>query len=130
MGEAILTFVPTLYIEPFGGVAVEAMMTGCPVLTTDWGAFSENVLHGITGFKCHTLDDFLWSAKHIEEIDRIDCRNWALKNFSMERVRHMYNHYFKQLYNLWYAGSGSGWYKVMPGHDVPVYRDWLRRYFP
>jgi len=49
MGKAKLAFVPTYYIEPFRGVAVELQMCGTPVITSDWGAFVETVLHGVTG---------------------------------------------------------------------------------
>lgn len=43
MAGAIATLVPTLNVEPFGGVAVESMMAGTPAVTTDWGAFTETV---------------------------------------------------------------------------------------
>lgn len=39
MGGAIATFVPTTYIEPFGGVSVESMFCGTPVVASDFGAF-------------------------------------------------------------------------------------------
>ena len=62
--NAIATFVPTTYIEPFGAVAIESQMAGTPAITTDFGAFPETVEHGKTGFRCHTLDHFLFAARN------------------------------------------------------------------
>lgn len=120
MGNARAVFVPTLYVEPFGGVAVEAQMCGTPVITSDWGAFTETVLHGITGYRCRTLDDFVWSAKNISNISREKCREWAISNYSVNRVAKMYDEYFHKIMTLW----DEGWYKDNPERTE---LDWLKR---
>lgn len=93
-------FVPTVYIEPFGGVAVEGMMSGTPVITSDFGVFSETVLHGHTGYRCRTMDEFFWAAKNIDNINPLDCRNWAFKNYSLSKIVMMYEEYFQSILNL------------------------------
>jgi glycosyltransferase involved in cell wall biosynthesis len=122
MGGAKAVFVPTYYIEPFGGVAVEAMMCGTPVITTDWGAMSETVLHGKTGFRCRTFDDFVWAAQNIDQIRPEDCHKWAIENYSMDRVGKMYQEYFVKLQDLY----GEGWYEAHPERKQ---LDWLRRFY-
>jgi glycosyltransferase involved in cell wall biosynthesis len=124
MGKARAVFVPTTYIEPFGGVAVEAQMCGTPVVTTDWGVFSETVVHGVTGWRCRTFDDFVWAATSgVDQIDPAACREWAVRNYSMDRVRWMYQEYFGKLYDLW----GKGWYER---HPERAGLDWLTKYHP
>ncbi len=82
------------FAEPFCGVHVEAMMSGTPVITADWGAFTEFNVHGVTGFRCRTLDQMVESARRIDEIDNEMCRKWAVDNFSIERVADMYEAFF------------------------------------
>jgi len=122
LGKAYAVMVPTTYIEPFGGVAVEAMLCGTPVITTDWGAFPETVLHGITGYRCRTMDDFVWAAGNIHRIDKKACRKWA-ENYSMERISRMYEEYFFKLQDLF----RDGWYQVNDGRKQ---LDWLEKTLP
>jgi glycosyltransferase involved in cell wall biosynthesis len=106
MGEATALLCPTLYIEPFGGVAVEAQLCGTPVLTTDWGAFTETVQQGVSGFRCHTLADFAWAARQASKLDRKRIRERAIALYSTETVSKEYELYFERLLGLW----GDGWY--------------------
>lgn len=120
MGGAIALLAPTLYIEPFGGVAVEAQLCGTPVITTDWGAFPETVEHGMSGFRCRTMDDFLFSIGACGKLDRASIRARAVKLYSMDTAREMYREYFGKLDDI----RRDGWYQR---HPERTSLDWLRR---
>lgn len=96
---------PTYYLEPFGGVNVEAQLCGTPVITTDWGAFPETVVHGVTGYRCRTFEEFCWAVNHVDAIQPEACRTWAAANYSMERVGHMYEEYFHRIEGLFEEGG-------------------------
>jgi glycosyltransferase involved in cell wall biosynthesis len=70
---------PTQYIEPFGYTMMEAMMCGCPVISTDYGSFSEHIVQGFNGFRCRTPADFRNAVRNIGQIDRANCRAYAEK---------------------------------------------------
>lgn len=110
MGEARALLVPTSYIEPFGAVAVEAQLVGTPVVATDWGAFTETVDHGRTGYRFSTL------AQGVEAVEK--CANWelglspseiranALRRWSLESIGPLYEEWLERIDGLW----GDGWY--------------------
>jgi len=106
MSKAKCLFVPTYYIEPFGGVNVEAQMCGTPIISTDFGVFTETVLQGITGYRCSTMAEFKWALENIRNIKPENCREWAVNNFSLGIIGERYQHYFERLYDLW---DTKGW---------------------
>lgn len=108
MSRAKAVFVCTYYLEPFGGVSIEPMFCGTPVITTDWGAFPENIIHGSVGYRARTLGEAVWAAQNLGKLKSpAKIREYAMKNFSLERVKYLYQAYFEQLYTLW---DENGWY--------------------
>jgi glycosyltransferase involved in cell wall biosynthesis len=108
MGGAIATFAPTLYIEPYGYVVIEAQMCGTPTITTDWGGFIENNVHGVTGYRCRTLQDFANAVENVKTLDRKKIRKHAVDNYTLDVVGKKYQKYFERLTTLW----DKGWYTL------------------
>ncbi len=123
LGGAKAVLMPTYYLEPFGGVNVEAQLCGTPVITSDWGAFPETVLHGVTGFRCRVFEEFCYAVNNIEMIEPENCREWASSNYSLERVGRMYEEYFQRIHNIF----EQGWYQ--PNSERKEL-EWLNRYYP
>ena len=120
--EALLA--PSHYLEPFGGTAVEAMMCGTPIITTDWGGFTDFVVHGVTGYRCRTLDQFVWATRNACSLNRREIYDYANANFSLERIALKYEEVFGQIQNIY---GKKGFYEVNPNRCE---LDWLREYLP
>ena len=113
MAGAKALFVPTYYLGPFEGVHAEAQLCGTPVITTNFGIFTETVTNGFNGFRCDTFDDFaqaaqkIWNGEWVADHEAI--RANAISNWSVDVVAKQYEDYFKRLLLLWEDGFYAGW---------------------
>ena len=96
--DAKALIAPTHYIEPFGNMVAEALMSGTPVMTSDWGGFVETNPHGVTGFRCRDFNDFIQAVDNIHRINHQDCRAWAMDRFSGQVVHDQFDRYLEKLY--------------------------------
>lgn len=108
MSKAKALFCPTQYIGPFEGVHIEAMLSGTPVITTDWGVFCETVINGFNGYRTRSLKEMIKAAIYCESLKSKLIRENAIDRYSLSVVRHRYDDYFKHLLTLWV----DGWYST------------------
>jgi glycosyltransferase involved in cell wall biosynthesis len=112
---------PSLYAEPFGGSQVEAQMAGVPVVTTDWGAFSETVEHGVTGYRCRILEHFIWAIRNVVNLDSAAIKKRALALYGFDKIAKMYEEYFTMILKI---KDDKGFYSMNPQRTQ---LDWLRK---
>ena len=110
MKNAIASFVPSQYVEPFAGVQVENLLCGTPVITPDWGAFAEINIEGVTGYRCHTFDDYLQAGLNCLDgkIDYANCRKKG-EEFLFDNIAPKYERFFEDVLNIYVA---NGWYTL------------------
>ena len=111
LSRARATICPSTFMEPFCGVQIESMLSGTPVISSDWGAFAEYNVHGKTGYRCRTFEQFAWAANNITNINPADCRAWGEK-FSLDNVGQMFDEYFNSVLDT--RKPGGGFYAKRP----------------
>lgn len=117
LSNARALIVPTAYLEPFGGVAVEAMLCGTPVIASDWGAFTETVWDGLTGFRFATLREGVEAVEGCAYLPPDVIRGIAHGRYSLDAVRPMFERWFGRLDSL----HREGWYEMTaPPAKIPA----------
>jgi glycosyltransferase involved in cell wall biosynthesis len=105
MREASALIIATTYLEPFGGVVVEALLSGTPIITPHFGAFAEIQVPGRTGFLCHTLRDYVEAIRQRHTIDPAACRERGME-YTLDRVAPQFERWFGDIREMY---TGAGW---------------------
>jgi glycosyltransferase involved in cell wall biosynthesis len=92
---------PINWEEPFGLVMVESMACGTPVIAFDRGAVREIIKDGETGFITKNVREMAKAVQEIKNISRKKCRQWAEKNFSVEKMAIGYEKIYKKVLKEW-----------------------------
>lgn len=114
ISNAQALFVPTLYLEPFAQVHVEAMLCGTPVIATDWGVFTETLVPGVNGFRCRMLWQFAQSIELARRLDPQLIREMAVARFCYDAVAPQFEEFFTRVAEV---RDGAGWYADAPKRD-------------
>jgi hypothetical protein len=85
---------------------VEAMLAAGPVLTSDWGSFTEIVTPDV-GRRFRTIAQGAAALKEVEPLDRGKIRKRAMARYAQQAVGPMFTRWFDQLDTLW----GKGMYE-------------------
>ena len=85
MGRCAVTLVPARWEEPFGLVAAEAQMAGCPVAGYRRGALPEVVEEGVSGFLAppDSIEDLSHAARACRTLDRRAVRRSAQRRLAL-----------------------------------------------
>jgi glycosyltransferase involved in cell wall biosynthesis len=109
MSRASALIIASCYNEPFGGVQVEALLSGTPVISPFYGAFAEVNVHGVTGFHCMTLRDFRDAILQRYTINPAACRARGMQ-YCLDAVAPMYEQYFDNISEIF--NGRRGWMEL------------------
>ena len=110
LGNALCTLVPSTILEPFGGVSIESMLCGTPVLSSNHSVFPEYIRDGFNGFKNDILSDWIDSIDKVSSLNRRDIAYHTRSIFSLESIGQRYDKVFRKVYTLY----NNGWYSTKP----------------
>ncbi len=86
LGKAMALLHPINFNEPFGLSVAEAMLCGTPVIAFNKGAMPELIRHGETGFLVNDVYEATEAIQLIGSISRLNCHQWALSQFSGDKM--------------------------------------------
>jgi UDP-glucose:tetrahydrobiopterin glucosyltransferase len=87
------------WVEAFGNVAMEALACGVPVISYRRGGPIEIIEDGKTGFLVEpdSVDGLVDAIAHLNQIDRLACRQQAELEYSLEALGSRFENWFKAI---------------------------------
>ncbi|GBO51539.1 glycosyltransferase [Pseudanabaena sp. lw0831] len=107
MGGAVATLFPITWKEPFGLVMIESMVTGTPVIAMSLGSAPEVIADGVSGFLCHTVVECIDAIAKVAKLDRYNCREHVLINFTVKRMTDGYEAVYQKILGAKYSRNGQ-----------------------
>jgi hypothetical protein len=112
LSKAKALIAPTVYLEPFGMMVVEALASGTPVITSNYGAFAETNINLVTGFRCNLLKDFVNALNIIDIIESSNCQIEAQK-YDGSVIYPMYAEYINEVVAKdYYQGTSRSAFRI------------------
>lgn len=112
-GRASVLLAPSEYLEPCGGVVLEAALCGTPSVASSWGGFRETIQVHRTGMLASTLAQWIDGVNFCRKLSRRTVADNAEARFTNESAVFQYDRIFEQLLTL----KGEGWY-TLPEHHL------------
>jgi glycosyltransferase involved in cell wall biosynthesis len=100
LGNAYALLHPISFDEPFGMSVAEAMMSGTPVIAYNRGSMAELILDNKTGFLVNSPEEAINAVLKIKNINRKDCREWAISAFSKEKMVKGYLEVYDNIFRI------------------------------
>ncbi len=75
----------------------EAMLCGTPVIAFNKGSMPELIEDEKTGFLVNDIGEAVAAVDRLKNINRLDCYNWAISQFSRDKMVDDYLNVYKQI---------------------------------
>ena len=100
LGRALAMLHPINFNEPFGLSVIEANACGTPVIAFNRGSMPELIENGKNGFLVNKVDEAAEAVRKTESIDRMTCRNYVERSFTVERMVDEYIEVYERIVKL------------------------------
>jgi len=97
MRNALALLHPINFDEPFGLSVAEAMLCGTPVIAFNRGSMPELIVDKKTGFLVNDVDEAAEVVADIKRLNRTDCRQWSMEQFSQEKMVNEYINLYRSV---------------------------------
>ena len=98
LSEAFALLCISDYWEPFGGIHIEAMLSGTVPVASNNGGFTHTIRSGWNGYRLsmNKVEQGIWACQNLDRIDPYVLRDFGLR-FSNEQIALRYGEYFESL---------------------------------